>query len=134
MLRRIAVLAVLVAVAGLTTVALSGPAVAAGITSSVISTPATGTHFLVTDAQPATTVTVTGSTSGGAAGDLVDIRCYDTPGDWQTLNTLTGVPLDSGGNFSAQLPTDVPWGSCALRAVPHGYPANGSLAPSTDRR
>jgi len=128
MLRRLAIFTVLLAAAGTTAVVLSAPASAAAITSSTITSPTNGAHYLITDVSPVTTVTVNGTTSGGAAGDLVDIRCYTAPGQWEPNAATTGVPIDGSGNFSVSMPTDQPYGTCILRAVPHGYPSSGSVA------
>jgi hypothetical protein len=123
MLRRVALLAVLVAVAGLTTVAAAASAQAA-VTSTTIDTPTNGTHYFVSDANPATNVTVSGTTDGGP-GDFVDIRCYERPAYWE--NAAKNVPVQAGGTFSASMRTDADLGSCVLRAVPHGYPATGDV-------
>jgi hypothetical protein len=132
MLRRIALLTVVVTVLGLTAVVRGAPANAAGITSSNIASPVTGAHYLITDVQPATTVVVSGTTSGGTGGDLVDIRCYTSSGRWETANEVTGVPIGADGSFSAQMSTYVPYGTCVLRAVPHDYPGGAaSLATFT---
>ena len=92
MLRRLAIFAVLLAAAGTTAVVQSAPASAAGILSSNITSPANGAHYLITDVSPATTVTVEGTTSGGTAGDLVDIRCYEARGQWESNGAVSGVP------------------------------------------
>lgn len=126
MLRRTALLAVFVASAGISTVVMSAPANAAGITSSNITSPATGAHYMITDVHPATTVTVSGTTSGGTAGDLIDVRCYESPGRWEPV--VQSVPIDGAGSFSAPMPTDAPFGTCILRAVPHDYPGSSSVA------
>ena len=67
----------LLALGAIGVVALQSPASAAGVTSSNISTPTDGTHFMVTDSHPSsTTVTVSG-TSNGTTGDFLDLRCYE---------------------------------------------------------
>ena len=131
MLRRVALLAVVMAVFGLGVVGFAAPASATGITASTITSPATGAHYLITDVNPATTVTVSGTTSGGSAGDLIDIRCYTSAGRWETASDVDGVPIDAGGHFAVQMSTYVPYGTCALRAVPHDYPATSSVATFT---
>jgi len=131
MLRRLAIFAVLLAAAATTAVVQSAPASAAGILSSNITSPANGTRYLITDVAPATTATVSGTTTGGSAGDLVDVRCYENPGQWDSFGAAVGVPIDGAGKFSVAMPTDMPYGTCILRAVPHGYSATGSLAGYT---
>jgi hypothetical protein len=131
MLRRLSIFAVLLTAAGTTAVVLSPPASAAGIATSNITSPTTGAHYLISDVSPATTVTVSGTTTGGTAGDLVDIRCYSSPGQWEQNVATTGVPIDGSGHFSVSMPTDQPYGTCILRAVPHDYPGNGSVTAFT---
>lgn len=126
MLRRLALVALLVTAGGSAAVLQSAPAHAAGITSSTITSPATGAHYLITDVNPATTVAVTGTSTGGTVGDLVDIRCYTSSGRWETASAVTGVPIGADGSFSAPMTTDTPYGTCALRAVPHGYPGGAA--------
>ena len=117
MLRRLAVLAVLVLAAGLTAVIASAPAQALGVTSSNITSPVSGTHYFITDSHPAKTVTVTG-TSNGTTGDTVDIRCYANAFRWQ--GGPNNIPVAPDGTFSTSMTTDTPYGTCVLRAVPSG--------------
>ena len=131
MLRRIALIALLVMAGGSAAMVQSAPAGAAGITSSTITSPVTGTHYLITDVHPPTTVTVTGTTTGGTAGDLVDVRCYTSPGRFESGADLSGIPIGPDGNFSVPMRTDVPYGTCVLRAVPHDYSGGGSVAAFT---
>ena len=86
--RRIAILALVLAGAGLPAVALSAPAQAAVLVSHV-SSPVEGSHYLVTDDQPVTSVIVTG-TSSGAARDLLDVRCYTSPVECSTVIRRAG--------------------------------------------
>jgi hypothetical protein len=115
----LAVLAVFVAVAA--------PARAA-ITSSNITAPADGTHYLVTDADPEHDVPVTG-TSNGTTGDSVDIRCYTRSDDWSGATNT--IPVAADGSFSGTISTGDPYGSCVLRAVPHNFPATSDPSPFT---
>src|SRR5690349_13227432 len=131
MVRRLSILAALLTVAATTAVVVSPPASAAGIAASNITSPTDGAHYLISDVSPTTTVTVEGTTTGGTAGDLVDIRCYAARGQWEAGAATTGIPIDSNGHFSASMSTDQPYGTCVLRAVPHDYPGNGGLTTFT---
>jgi hypothetical protein len=124
MIRRVALLAVLLATAGLTAVVRSAPAHAA-ITLSNITSPSDGAHYIQTDANPSPHYAVTG-TSNGTTGDSVDIRCYERPGIWD--NVATGIPVDASGNFSTTSDFDSGYGTCVLHAVPSGYSATGDVA------
>jgi len=128
MLRRLSIFAVLLTAAGTTAVVTSSPASAVGIATSHITSPTTGAHYMTSDVSPLTTFDVTGTTTGGSPGDLVDIRCYEGRGQWESYGSAVGVPIDASGNFSVAIPSDLPYGTCILRAVPHDYPRNGSLA------
>jgi hypothetical protein len=123
--RRIAFLILGVAMAGLPVVALSSPAQAAGITTTTITSPADDSHYLVTDAQPATTVLVKG-TSNGTLGESVDLRCYTSSVEWTPARN--GVPVDADGSFTTLMRTDQPFGTCILRAVPAGLPGGSNLS------
>jgi hypothetical protein len=126
MLRRLAIFAVLVAAAGLTTVLMSTPATAAVATTSTITQPAEGTHFFVSDSSPPTSVPLVGTTDG-AEGTEVDIRCYyDQSGHWSLI--VGNVPLGPGGAISTTMQTDRPFGTCVMRAVPVGYPSAGDAS------
>lgn len=124
MLRRVALLAVLVAIAGLTTVALSVPAEAA-VTTSTITLPADGSQYIQTDADPQPNYPIQGTTDG-TTGDAVDIRCYDGPGLWETIKQ--NVAVDNTGHFSTVSGADAGYGTCVLRAVPSGYSATGDVS------
>ena len=100
----------------------------AAITSSNITAPADGTHFLITDASPPASVPVTG-TSNGTTGDAVDIRCYNRPDRWDGENN--NIPVAADGSFSTTIMSDAPYGTCILRAVPHGLPSTGDASPFT---
>ena len=116
----VAALAVLIAVG------LAGPAGAA-ITSSTITAPADGTHYLITDADPEHDVTVTG-TSNGTTGDAVDIRCYDRADNWYG-HTADNIPVAADGSFSTPVSNGDPYGTCILRAVPHGLASTSDPSP-----
>ena len=128
--RRTAIFALALAGAGLPAVALSSPAQAA-ITTSHISAPVDGSRYLVTDDQPVTSVIVTG-TSSGAAGDLLDLRCYFNSVRWTTVQH--NVPVAADGSFATLMPTDGPFGTCILRAVPAGLPGGSNLSLFTGPR
>jgi len=116
---------VLIALVGSALFASSFPAQAA-VTTSTITAPFDGTHYMITDASPPSTVTVTGTTNG-TTGDLVDIRCYEVGSiTWQLAAFNVAVQAD--GSFSASMSTGDPYGSCRLRAVPHNLPAGSSIA------
>ncbi len=119
------------AVVGVPVVALSSPAQAAGVTTTTITAPVGGTHYLVTDAQPATTVTVKG-TSNGTLGDRLDVRCYTSSAEWTTVTA--GAFVDADGSFATSMRTDNPFGTCILRAVPAGLPAGSNLSQFTGPR
>lgn len=128
MVRRLVVVAMLVAASALTAVAISSPANATVFTSSNITSPHDGRHFFITDANPETTVVVTGTISPATPGARVDIRCYESPGYFQTEPALENVPLNgSGTSFSVQMKTGTPYATCKLRAVPHNWPATSSV-------
>lgn len=131
MLRRSAVLAIVVALAGLAAVVLSTPAEAAGVTTSNITSPANGTRYFITDAHPATNVPVTG-TSNGTTGDTVDVRCYYSLFRWS--GAASNVPVAADGTFSTTMNTNTPYGTCILRAVPSGLSAGSNVRPYTGPR
>jgi hypothetical protein len=119
--RSLAVLAVLVGFG------VCAPAHAA-VTSSNITAPDDGSHYLITDANPAATVPVTG-TSNGTTGDFVDIRCYERADHWDDVQD--NIAVAAGGSFSTTMSTDDPYGTCILRAVPHGLAETGDASPFT---
>jgi hypothetical protein len=119
--RSVAVLAVLIGIG------VGTPANAA-VTSSNITAPADGSHYLVTDASPPAGVSVTG-TSNGTTGDFVDVRCYERTDHWDFVQD--NVAVAAGGSFSATMSSDDPYGTCILRAVPHGLAPTGDASPFT---
>ena len=122
--------AVLAAILG---VGVAAPAQAA-VTASEITSPADGARWVITDAQPATDVVVTG-TSDGTVGDTVDIRCYWHADAWEHVpDPLVSVAVAADGSFSATLGTDDMYGTCILRAVPHDLPATSDASLFTGPR
>jgi len=123
-----AVPVVLLALAAALLVAVQSPAEAA-VTTSNITSPANGTHYMIKDSAPPKTVTLTGTTNG-TTGDLVDVRCYEIGSTtWQSA--ADNVPVQANGSFSTTMDSDDPYGRCKLRAVPDGYPVGSSLAGFT---
>jgi hypothetical protein len=119
------IFAVLVASIGL---GIAAPAQAA-VTKSNVTSPADGSHYLITDAQPETEVPVTG-TSNGTTGDFVDIRCYTHATQWTDGPEKVAVAAD--GSFSTKISTGRPYGTCLLRAVPNEIAGfTGDPAPFT---
>jgi hypothetical protein len=110
----------------LTVAGVSSPAGATPVTSSNITSPTSGFHYLHTDANSAYYVLVQG-TSNGTTGS-VDIRCYSAPGLWIEGASATVGPT---GAFAAQVSTDSFYGTCVLRAVPSGWPVGNSVASFT---
>jgi hypothetical protein len=90
------------------------PSAGAAITASAVSAPADPTFGIYEPANPST-ITVTGTTTGAAAGEKVDLRCYYGPNSALIAPDVT-VTLDT---FSAAIgpSTDT---ACRLRAVPAG--------------
>jgi len=120
-----AVPVVLIALAGSALLALPSPATGA-VTTSMITSPVDGTHWMITDANPPTTVTVSGTTNG-TTGDVIDINCYEVGSDtWQSV--ANNVAVQANGSFSVNMGTNDPYGSCRLRAVPDGLAAGSSIA------
>jgi hypothetical protein len=113
------------------TLAASPPAEAAGVTASNITSPTDGTHWFFTDAHPATTVTVTG-TSTGTTGDSVDIRCYANTYSW--TSGASNVPVAADGSFSTAMDMTAVYGTCILRAVPAGLAAGSDMQTFTGPR
>ncbi len=129
--RRFALLAVSVLVAGSAAVIASTPAQAiADVTSSNITSPHNGAHYMITNANnsPAPTVTVTGTTDG-TTGNHVDIRCYNNLYSWGT--GPTDVAVQGDGTFSATMLERAAYGRCTLRAVPSGLAGGSSLRSYT---
>jgi len=126
--RVIPVLIVALAAAGV--VALQSPAQAVGVTTTNITTPTDGTHFLA-DSGPYPNFNVAG-TSDGTTGDQVDIRCYTIgSSDWTMSYT---ADVQANGSFAKLVPINGPYGTCRLIAVPHGYPGGAALTGFTGPR
>jgi hypothetical protein len=120
----------LIALASAGAVAVQSPASAA-VTSTNITTPLDGAHYLVT-VIPSTKVTVAG-TSNGTTGDFVDINCYSVgSSDWQP--GPEDVPIQADGSFSVQMAISDPYQTCRLKAVPANYAEGGSLTNFTGPR
>ncbi len=52
------------------------PAASAAITSSQITTPSNPSFFIADEDASSQTFAISGTTTGGNAGDKVDVRCY----------------------------------------------------------
>jgi hypothetical protein len=108
---------------------LASPAADAAITSSQITTPSNPSFFIADEDASSQTFAISGTTTGGTTGDLVDVNCYfaDTH-----MTVKKNVPVGSGGSFSvpaASLNNALDL-TCRLLAVPAG--ANPSdLTPFT---
>jgi len=118
----------LLALAGAGVVALQSPA-SATVTTTSITSPLDGAHYLVddTNSDPIETVTLTG-TSDGTTGDLVDIKCFGGPGSREYADGPFGVPVQADGSFSVEMPINTGYAACRLRAVPDSFGSGGSLA------
>jgi len=101
-------------------IVLIGPATADAFTSSSISTPADGTRFVRTSATD--TITLGGTTSGGAFGENVGFRCDPPPAlSPQLLATTPQTTTAGDGSFATtSASTANVLGGCLLRAVPDG--------------
>lgn len=115
-------------------------AASADISSSQVTAPADGSFLL--DNKFSSTPDqfhFTGTTSGGAPSDTVDVRCY-YDGGYSTV--ANGVSLAGDGSFSGDANVSTITGdSCVLRAVPAGSGgdsvsafAGPRLAPSEIRK
>jgi hypothetical protein len=124
------VIAVAVAVAGLSMVGLSAPADAA-VTTTNITSPVDGTHYLITNANPAGVALVEG-TSNGTLGDYIDLRCYYVGAYYDVIADTQAVNPD--GTFAVNVATDLAYGTCLLRAVPHNWPDGNSVTAFTGTR
>jgi hypothetical protein len=128
--RRIAIPAALALGTGLALVGTSSPA-SATITTTTITSPADGTHYLVDAAHPTgQDATVTG-TANGDAGDTIDLRCYVGTGRYRELQTA--VPVVDG-EFEATLSTGDLSGTCVLKAVPAGLARDAAVSDYTGPR
>jgi hypothetical protein len=98
---------------------VAGPAAHAAITASQITTPSNPSFFIADEDASSQTFAISGTTTGGATGDLVDVNCYFA-GTHVTVKK--NVPVGSGGSFSVPAanlddPLDL---TCRLLAVPAG--------------
>lgn len=96
------------------------PAAHAAITGSHITTPSNPSFFIADNAAASQTFAISGTTSGSAAGEKVDIRCYTSSSAFTMV--AGNVALNPDGSFSVAsanlaLLED---GPCQLRAVPAG--------------
>jgi hypothetical protein len=129
--RRIAIPAALALATGLALVGTESPANAApGATT--ITSPTDGSHYLADDAHPnGETVTVTGTTNG-EPGDTIDLRCYERPDAFTSIQT--GVEVRADRTFTATLPTSRLAGTCLLKAVPAGLAKGAPVTAFTGPR
>ena len=91
----------------------------AAITASQITTPSNPSFFIADEDANSQTFAISGTTTGGNAGDKVDVRCYFGEG---SVKVKGNVPLSSNGSFSvpgADLNRILEL-TCQLRAVPAG--------------
>lgn len=99
----------------------------AAITGSQITTPSSPSFYVADEDASTQTFAISGTTSGGAAADKVDVRCFYAG---KSVLVAKNVALGSGGSFS--VPTanlDKLVGlTCRLRAVPAGS-SPASLTP-----
>ena len=95
------------------------PAAGAAITASQITTPSNPSFFVADEDAGSQTFAISGTTTGGNAGDKVDVRCYY---GGTSVKVKGNVPLNSNGAFS--VPTAglnrILELTCQLRAVPAG--------------
>lgn len=95
------------------------PTARAAITASQITTPANPSFFVADENASSQTFAVSGTTTGAAAGDKVDLRCYF---GGTSVKVKANVPLNSDGSFSvpgADLNKLLDL-TCQLKAVPAG--------------
>jgi hypothetical protein len=105
------------------------PGAGAAITSSQVSAPASPTFGIFNHEAPAT-FAVTGTATGAAVGEKVDLRCYRNALVSQKLQANVTVTVNgtfSAPAVSAETATDE---NCVLRAVPAGTEPT-ELAPFT---
>jgi hypothetical protein len=98
---------------------VAGPAAHAAITASQITMPSNPSFFIADEDGSSRAFAISGTTTGGATGDLVDINCYfaDTH-----VSVKKNVAVGSGGSFSvpsASLDSALDL-TCRLLAVPAG--------------
>lgn len=104
----------------------AAPASAAGVTATHITTPAKTRYVLDTGS---TTITVSGTTTGGTTGDYVDINCYYGSGSFKQLASEVAVKGDGSFTTTTAL-KPIDYHLCTLRAVPAGSTPN-VLTPFT---
>jgi hypothetical protein len=114
-----------------TTLAVLAAAAPAGaeISSSQITSPA-GAYFTILEEEVAAPLRVTGTTSGGTAGDKVDLACYYN-GDNARAIIAFEEPLKTDGSFEVQDPpglSELAETPCHLHAIPAGE-APSDLSP-----
>lgn len=89
----------------------------AAITATQVDTPTNPTFAIPTNpAQPE--YTVDGTATGAAAGEKVDLRCYETATHSVLLSS--GIPVEADGSFSVTGVEAESAETCRLRAVPAG--------------
>ena len=97
----------------------AAPAAPAAITASQITTPSNPSFFVADENGNLQTFTISGTTTGGNANNLVDVRCYF---GGTSVKVKGNVPLNANGAFSvtaADLSKILDL-TCQLRAVPAG--------------
>jgi hypothetical protein len=95
------------------------PAAGAAVTASQITSPSNPSFFVADEDASSQTFAVSGTTTGGNAGDKVDVRCYY---GGTSVKVKGNVTLNSSGAFSvpdADLNRILEL-TCQLRAVPAG--------------
>jgi hypothetical protein len=95
------------------------PTADAAITASQITTPSNPSFFIADEDASSQTFAVSGTTTGAAGGDKVDLRCYFGA---TSVKVKGNVPLNSDGSFSVPAADlnkllDL---TCQLKAVPAG--------------
>ena len=95
----------------------AAPAAPAAITASQITTPSNPSFFVADEDAKLQTFTISGTTTGGNASNLVDVRCYF---GGTSMKVKGNVPLNSNGSFSVAAAdlSKVLDLTCQLRAVP----------------
>ncbi|HEY7122229.1 MAG TPA: hypothetical protein VH329_06685, partial [Solirubrobacterales bacterium] len=103
------------------------PGASAAITGSQITTPSDPNFGLYVH-EDETRIAVSGTTTGGTEGDLVDIRCTWGADGSESVLLDPQVAIGADGSFSIEslTPTDIIGQMCRLRAVPTGTTPTGS--------
>lgn len=98
---------------------VAGPAARAAITATQITTPSNPSFFIADEDASTQTFAVSGTTTGGSTGDLLDVNCYFA-GTHVTVKK--NVAVGAGGSFSVPAANlSNPLGlTCHLLAVPAG--------------